>query len=469
MARKLVGPLVLALAVAAAACTSSGHRATSSAPTSTTPSLDSTTVPVRPRGGSVKVGVWGAPDPAAPTLGGAAVRALVLPQLFVASPDGAWLPSLVQPGSDVSAHDNRSAHFRLRPGARWSNGTPISAADLRRSADSRFVSGVDGPTANGTITVRFTQAVPAWRRLWSGTDSVSAPAPGVWGGPFVVAGSTPGLETVLRRNDTWWGAPAPYLDEVRVTLVPDPVTARQLLQRGDLDIVMPPADSARTKQLEGLPGVSVVSSNRGGWWVGLFLPTNKLSAGEREAMAQTLDRQRFVNVLLADEALSLNGFAGAEDATFSRAGAGSGAWKAGSKITLVGENEEPVTPLLERVIQQRAARDKAEVELRNVDAGLAERWLADRTYDAFVVMAFDGPDPCWTCRWSDVDGKLASAADAGDRKAMTELEAELRDKAAVVPLWRPRTVVAYRDGLHGVRANGFGLDAAWNAWEWWRG
>ena len=42
-------------------------------------------MPVRPRGGSVKVGVWAAPDAAASTLGGAAVRALVLPQMFVLS------------------------------------------------------------------------------------------------------------------------------------------------------------------------------------------------------------------------------------------------------------------------------------------------------------------------------------------------------------------------------------------------
>jgi len=416
----------------------------------------------------VKLGVWGAPDPAAPTLGGAAVRALVLPQLFVAAPDGTWLPSLVQPGSDASAADNRSARFRLRPGAQWSNGTAITAADLRRSADARFVAAVNGPAADGTITVRFTQALPAWRRLWSGTDSVSAPAAGVWGGPFVVAGSTPGLETVLHRNDHWWGAPAPYLDEVRLTLVPDAVTARQLLARGDLDIVMPPAESARTKQLDGLAGVTVEGVNRGGWWVGMFLPSNRLSTSQRQALARAIDRHRFVDVLLAGEAFPLNGFAGAEDATFARAGA-AGGWKSGSTVTLVGEDEEPVTTQLQRVIQQRAAAAKATVELRNVDAGLAETWLADRKYDAFVVMAFDGPDPCWTCRWSDVDGRLSSTADAGDRRAMTDLEAELRDQALVVPLWRPRTVVAYRDGLHGVRANGYGLDAAWNAWEWWRG
>lgn len=429
----------------------------------------STSVPARPLGGSVKVGVWAAPDPAAPTLGGAAVRALVLPQLFVAAPDGTWLPSLVQPGTDASVGDNRSARFRLRPGAAWSDGAPITAADLRRSADPRFVAAVDGPAADGTITVRFTHALPAWRRLWSGADSVAAPAPGVWGGPFVVAGSTPGLDTVLHRNDRWWGAPAPYLDEVRLTLVPDAITARQLLARGDLDIVMPPAANVRTTQLEAVPGVTVDSTNRGGWWVGLFMPSSRLSRTERQALAYSFDRKRFVTVLLGGEAFPLNGFVGPEDAVFASDLKSVPPWKTGATVTVVGEIEEPTTPLIERVVQQKAADGKATVELRNADAGLVERWLADGTYDAFVAMAFDSPDPCWTCRWSAVDGSLAQAADAGDRQAQTALETKVRDDAVALPLWRMRTVVAYRTGLHGVRANGFGLDAAWNAWEWWRG
>ncbi|HZQ27715.1 MAG TPA: hypothetical protein VFA94_08450, partial [Acidimicrobiales bacterium] len=130
-------------------------------------------------GGSARVGVWGEPDPAAPTLAGAAVRALVLPQLFVAGVDGRWRSALVDPGSDHVAPDLRSATFKLRPRAVWSNGSPITADDLRRSADARFVAGVDGPAGDGTITVRFTQRLPGWRRLWSGTSSVSSPAPGV--------------------------------------------------------------------------------------------------------------------------------------------------------------------------------------------------------------------------------------------------------------------------------------------------
>ena len=57
---------------------------------------------------------------------------------------------------------------------------------------------------------------------------------------------------------------------------------------------------------------------------------------------------------------------------------------------------------------------------------------------------------------------------SSDEAAALALEAKLRDEALVLPLWRPVTVVAWRDGLGGVRANGYALSGAWNAWEWWR-
>src|SRR5688572_30636336 len=85
------------VSLVAAGCTSGdggGRSGREGAPSS------STSVPVgvrddRSRGGSARVGVWGEPDPGAPTLAGAGVRALVLPQLFVAQANGRWVGSLV--------------------------------------------------------------------------------------------------------------------------------------------------------------------------------------------------------------------------------------------------------------------------------------------------------------------------------------------------------------------------------------
>jgi Bacterial extracellular solute-binding proteins, family 5 Middle len=479
--RRLAGSLALASVLPA--CTHHPGRGGLVAPPSTaSPSTTTTEVVSHPRGGTARVGVWEQPDVGAPTLGGAAVRALVLPQLFVAQPDGSWAPSLVAPGSDRLAADARSASFRLRPGATWSDGSPITVDDLRASADKRFVAGVDGPGAGGVVTIRFTQPLPGWRRLWSGVDSVAAPRPGLWGGPFVVAGSTPGLEVVLRRNDHWYGGAGPFLDEVRLVLVPDPVTAQQLLARGQLDAVMPLPVTNRTAQLSGLAGVSVDrgpagggsggGGGAGGWFVALDLPGRRLSADARRAVVATVDRQAFVATVLRDEAVALDGFAApGADSTWAAGGAPSSlAPLAGAgTISLAGELEEPMTGLLERSMQKRARPASGTLELRNAEADRVEGWVRDRVVDAAIVADYDGPVVCWTCRWAGVDASLAAAADAGSVPSALALEARLRSDALVLPLWRAVPEVAFRTGLHGVRANRFGLSAAWNAWEWWRG
>ena len=451
---------------AAAGRGAAGTTAPGETTTTTEPPFDDSD---HPRRGSVRVGVWGAPDPGAATLGGAAVRALVLPQLFVAMADGKWRPLLVVPGSDKTAADGRSATLRLRSGSTWSDGHPFGADDLRRTADARFVAGVDGPDAGGVITLRFTQPLPGWRRLWSGTDSVAAPAAGVWGGPFVVAGYTPGLEVVLRRNDGWRGGKGPFLDEVKLVLVPDAVTARQLLARGELDVVMPPAQTVRTPQLRDIPGVDVASASGGGWWVGLFFAPGKAPEGVRRALISALDRERFVGTLLRDEAVVLNGFIGPEDAAWASVGPGDvGSARGAKTVELTGELEEPMTQQVERVLQQRLQAAGTKIELRNAESERVEPWVASGAYAAAVMMTFDSPDVCWRCRWEAVDAALAGAADSGDRAAAAALEAKVRDQALLLPLWRPKTVVAWRGGVNGVRANGYGLSAAWNAWQWWR-
>ena len=424
----------------------------------------------RPRGGTARVGVWANPEVGSPSLGGAAVRSLVHAQLFSPEPDGRWRPLLVEPGSDTSPPDRMTASFRLREGASWSDGSPITADDLRRSADGRFVAGVDGPAADGALTVRFTQPLPGWRRLWSHTASISPPGDGVWGGPFVVASSVAGLETVLQRNDRWVGG-GPFLDEVRLVHVPDSTTARQLLDRGELDVVMPPAATVRTAQLESA-GHRVERARPvavGGWFVSMRLNRDRLSGDVRRALVQSVDRSAFVETLLGQEASVMQGFAGAEDGTWAGRTVGDVGGMRDKTVELTGSLEEPMTYLLERSMQKRARTVGAQLELRTAEADRVERWVADGGYDAAIAMDVDGPDVCWRCRWESVDGALAAAADAGNPAAISALQAKLRDEDVVLPLWRPLPVVAWRGDLQGVRPNGFGLSAAWNAWEWWRG
>jgi ABC-type transport system substrate-binding protein len=421
---------VLLAATLVVACTNGGEDDGAGPPPTTTPrrstAATSTTV-VHPRGGSVRVAVRGEADPAAPTLTGAAVRALVLPRLFVPMPDGTWAPSLVEPGSERVAADQRSVAFRLRA-ATWSDGSPLVAADLARTADHALVASVDGSADGRAVTVGFTRAVADWHRLWSGVDSIAAPRPDVWGGPFVVAARTPGLETVLRRNDRWWGAPAPWLDEVRLVTVVDETTARLLLARGELDVVAPIAATNRTPQYRAITGIGVdvgaaAPAGGGGWWFGLLLNADRLDGSERRRVVGSLDATRFRTALLAGEVADAAGLPAAEG--------GGGA----VDVTLTGTTEDPMTALVERALLKKARAAGGDVELRNAETDRVERWVAAGDYDAALVWRYD-----------------VTPADAG-----------------AVGLWRPIPVAAWRQGaVAGVRASAYGLSAAWNAWEWFR-
>jgi ABC-type transport system substrate-binding protein len=284
----------------------------------------------------------------------------------------------------------------------------------------------------------------------------------------MIASETPGLETVLRRNEQWRGSGGPFLDEVRLVLVPDGITARQLLARGELDALMPLAGTVRTKQLEAVAGVTVDRVARGGWSVVLLASVQNLSVEDRRSLFATVDRGAFVGTLLAGEAVPLQGFAGPEDATWSAVGLGDAGSLKGDSVELSGMAEEPMTVLLHRSMQKRAKSAGGTIELRAAEADRVEGWVRDGAYSAAIVPILDPLGNCWRCRWEAVDGALTSAADAGDPAAVTALETKLRDEALVLPLWHPDTVVARRQGLNGPKANGYAASAAWNAWEWWR-
>lgn len=413
----------------------------------------------------MRVGVWAAPDPASVGIGGAAVRALVYPQLFVARPDGRWSPSLVESGSDRTADDRLSASFRFRPGVVWSDGSPVGVPDLQRTMDGRFVSGVEPGASEGEVVVRFTQPLPGWRRLWSGADSIAPPSAGLWGGPFSVASMVPGLETVLVRNESWWGN-GPFVDGVTLVLVPDSTTARQLLARGELDVVMPPAATVRRPQLEAIDGVSVDAVERGGWTVSLVANVDRLSLEKRRALLASFDRAAFVPTLLRGEATVLDGLGGPEDATWTGVrGAGDVAGLKGSSVDVVGFAEEPMTGLVHRSMQKRARVAGGTLELRLAEADRAEGWVREGSFDAGVVPTLDPLAMCWRCRFGDLPE--VAGADAGDPAAVSALQIRLRDEGRLLPLWRSSTMVAWRASVvGGVRANGYAASGAWNAWEW---
>lgn len=450
MKRALAGALV-ALALLTSACKGDSPRPGANATSTTRP----------PSAGVVRVGVWLPPDPANGTYGGAIVRSLIYPQLFLATPKGAFEPSLVAKGSDKTGPGATSATLRLRAGAQWSDGSAITVEDLKRSVDTRFVRSIDGPAADGTITLQFTQKLPTWRRLWSGLEVITPATAGVYGGPFVVAGTTPNLETVLHPNPTFFGE-KPKITELRLVLVPDPEIAARLMARGELDVIAPPAFSARTDRLRAIKGATVLTDNTpgSGWTVALIANPAKLAPDARAAILSLADAKRFAGVLLRGEA---------EADRAPAPGAPSTPPTTTFRPSLSAPNESPPAGLLLHAMQRKGRDGGVGFDLRQANFDDILGAYASSDFDVLYRLQPPSAATCWVCEAGSVDPALAAAADAGDARAATALTARLRNEGLVRPLWRERSVAAVRNGLAGVSVNGFSAAGPlWNAanWHW---
>ena len=452
-------------------------------------------------------------DPKSRTLAGEAILGEVLPQLFRVDPAGREVGWLADDASVRMGPDGRSATFGLRSGARWSDGTPITVDDVRFTLDTvrgaawpgppagyDRVAAVDG--AGASVTLRFDGPFPGWRRLFSGADFV-LPAhrlagkdlrkewtsgPDLFGGPFRLGAVTPGLSVGLARNDSWWGPPA-KAGSIEVLVVPDVRMMEQLLGRGELDVAWPPETTNRIGRFRALPGVVVSVAEPGGTFEALAANTQTLPADRRLAYLGLANRDRFVDVVLsgeADRAVSLAGPASSLSAgppvgppAWAAAGGApvGGALKGAAQATLVSDDEDEQSPLVGRVLQQGAAAAGADVELKSdestkVDAG----WIPDGRFDLALMRAVAWPEPCWSCWFADADvgrgnvtrakglATLAAAADA-DPAAAPALEARVKSDGLVLPLWRPRAVLAGR-AVTGLVANSWSIGPFWSAESW---
>ncbi len=405
----------------------------------------------------MRVGVWMTPDVTASTYGGATIRTLVFPQLFRATPQGRWEAALVEPGSDSTGPDARSARFRLRRNARWSDGSPITVSDLRRTLDGRFVSGIDEPTPSGVIVVHFSSRLPGWRRLWSGLETITPPSDGVFGGPYRVSTSSPGFETVLVANRRYYGN-APSIREVHFVFVPEAEIQARLMEKGELDVIAPLAFTDRTARLREIPTANVLvgDATRGGWSASLVANPTKLSLEQRTSILSLVDIERFATVLLHGEATPER-----------KAVAKGAAPPAGSRPAVTGPLESGPANTLLHAIARNGRKAGVDVDLRQSEFDRVLGAYGASTFDVLLALDPGNPGQCWVCRYGPVDTALATAADTGDAKAAAALKQKLVADAITLPLWRERPVAAVSDRLKGVSVNGFHVAGpAWNIEQW---
>jgi peptide/nickel transport system substrate-binding protein len=206
---------------------------------------------------------------------------LLFPSLMTEQPDYELHPPSFAPRLASSwefSQDNLTLTFHLRPDAKWSDGVPITAEDVRFTfrvqKDPRiglpglenkdFIEDVE---VVDPLTVRFHfsrvypyqlmdandgHIVPAhaWGKIpfaeWKTTDFESIM---VTGGPFRLVSHTRAQTLILEREPLYWNRPRPYLDRLIFRVVPE--TASQLAQllAGSVDVVqsVPPREAERIR------------------------------------------------------------------------------------------------------------------------------------------------------------------------------------------------------------------------------
>jgi peptide/nickel transport system substrate-binding protein len=189
----------------------------------------------------------------------------VLEGAFETADDFTYRPSL------VSSVDVREEPFRLtyhiRPSARWSDGTPVTASDFvftfKALADPkvgyfgardygaiRRIQAVDAKT----LRVSFRAPFPEWHELFhevlprhalSGEDltriwrdTIDNPRTGepLGSGPFLVERLERGRQLTLVRNRRYWGPKPANLDRIVFRFVPGDLAA---LKSGQVDLFLP--------------------------------------------------------------------------------------------------------------------------------------------------------------------------------------------------------------------------------------
>jgi len=264
--RRAALALLGGVAIAASACSSVSHRATTQTtqPPSGYPSFA--------KDGTVTVAVPYLPtnfNPSTPA-GANRVTQMVMeqvwPQAFVIDPLFQAETTGFIDSAEVVGLRPMTVSYQIDPEATWSDWYPITAADFIYNwhqqlrvdpqlpsagylAGYRDIQSISGSNGGKTVTVVFKRLYADWEGLFANLIPAHIARLAGWvaafagfhassvisGGPFVVSALEPGKRLVLTRNATYWGPPAHLLRIVFVVARAESATLSGL-QNGSISV-----------------------------------------------------------------------------------------------------------------------------------------------------------------------------------------------------------------------------------------
>lgn len=209
--------------------------------------------------------------------------------------------------------------FHLRQGVTFHHGTAFTAKDVEytvnRLLDPSLGSGATLPPLDKvevvddfTITFHLKSPDVTLPYMLGGgglgiaphdrtTEQLAAEATGA--GPFVMAEHVPGERVVLKRNETYWNAEQPYLDELHLLTMPEAATQIGALTGGTVDLLHQ-VSLENLPALAGAPDVMVQESAQGVYPVFAMRVDQEPFADVRvrQAVKHAVDRATLLEAML---------------------------------------------------------------------------------------------------------------------------------------------------------------------------
>jgi peptide/nickel transport system substrate-binding protein len=230
--------------------------------------------------------------------------------------------------------------FNLNPKAKFSDGTPVTAADVKFSllrlknlagSASYLVSFMKGVTTPDTHTAVVTLSVPDWEfpnqmsatytsvinskevQANGGSDAANAPkvdqadhwfqSHSAGSGPYVLQNFTSGQQVTMVANPHYWG-PKPFFTRIVMKQTQTAASQAQLLQSGEADIAMQlnPVTAASIKGQSGITVATFPSFNV--LWIGMSSEVKNqyvqgpMTLKVRKAILAAIDYEQLESVLM---------------------------------------------------------------------------------------------------------------------------------------------------------------------------
>lgn len=239
-----------------------------------------------------------------------------LPRAFDFFVEGGYRPSILLAGEPVlKPGPPQTVTYRINPQAVWSDGTLITSADFKYTAEqakaasnSTAALAIDAVDASdpATVVVTFKDPTPAWRdnfnrllpaHLLAGKDRTEELRNGYKfsAGPWAIDHWTKNVEIKLVPNPTYWG-PKPNLDSVVFKIITDAAAYQSAYKTSQLDMAFFQGAQPEVAELKALPDTTFRSSVGFTYEFVLFNTTKAPldSQAVRQALAHAADRQSIV-------------------------------------------------------------------------------------------------------------------------------------------------------------------------------